>query len=255
MERDTRQANRARTWGPDELDEHGHYLYPGDVEDAMPEGNKARRLATYLQETILRCVAAPERDSAYANLPIYTVRGNPRKHVSPDAFYLVGVPYEPDRVSYRLWETGVAPRAVFEILSQGSEIKDRVANRRIYEDLGIPEYYWFGLQTHELQALELEVATGRYRERVPDDRGQYRSAVLGLDVGVREGAIALYRDGAWLPPTEELLAAAERQKAEAERQKAEAERQKAEAEQRLAEAAARIRELEERLRRGEGKDA
>jgi len=155
------------------------------------------------------------------------------------------VPYDRERVSYRLWETGIAPRVVFEILSQGSEIKDRVTNRRIYEGLGIPEYYWFDLQTRELQALELEVATGRYRERAPDDRGQYRSAVLGLDVGVREGSIALYRDGAWLPPTEELLAGA----------KAEAERQKAEAEQRLAAAAARIRELEERLRRGEGKEA
>ncbi len=265
MKQDTHPVARTPSRIPDEIDEHGRYRYPGEVEDAMPEGNWARWLATYLVETILRVVSASGRDSAYANLPIYYVKGDPGKHVSPDAFYLRDVPFDPHRISYRLWESGIPPRVAFEILSRGSEIKDRETNRRIYEQLGIAEYYWFDLVTHELQALELDL-DGRYRERMPDEKGRYHSASLDLEVGVEGDAIALYRDGLLLPATDALLKQADRDRAEverkrmdAERQFAIAERQRADAERALAaerelrEAAeARIRELEERLRNVRG---
>ncbi len=241
MNPETSQVPRRRAQPPEDFDAQGRYLYPGDVEDAMPEGTWARLLANYLVETILRVVVALDGHSAHANLPIYYRQGEPKKHVSPDAFYVPGVPYDKHRMSYCLWETGVIPRVVFEILSPGSQWKDRVANRRIYEELGIPEYYWFDPKTRKLEALMLDSATQRYRERVADRQGRSRSDALGLEVGVEEDAIALYRDGVYLPPTEELL------RTEAQR-RMEAELLLAEKAQRLTEAEARIRDLEQRLR-------
>ncbi len=234
MNPETDLVPRAQSRAPEEFDTQGRYLYPGDVEDAMPEGTWARLLANYLVETILRVAAALHRDAAHANLPIYYRQGEPKMHVSPDAFYLPGVPYDKHRMSYCLWETGVIPRVVFELLSPGSQWKDRVDNRRIYEELGIPEYYWFDPKTRRLEALLLDPATQRYRERISDPQGRHRSDALGLEVGVVEDAIALYRNGVYLPPTEELLREAEQRLAEEQRLRKEAD--------------ARIRELEQRLR-------
>jgi len=255
MKPETSQVPRRRSQPPEDCDAQGRYLYPGDVEDAMPEGTWARLLANYLVETILRAVVALDGHSAHANLPIYYRQGEPKKHVSPDAFFLPGVPYDPHIKSYCLWKTGVIPRVVFEILSPGSPWKDRVANRRIYEELGISEYYWFDLETRKLEALILDSATRRYRERVADPLGRHRSEALGLEVGVVEDAIALYRDGAYLPPTEELLREAEHRLAEKAQRLTETEgrladeaQRRAETERLLAQADARIRELEQRLR-------
>ena len=235
MNPETSQVPRRRAQPPEDFDAQGRYLYPGDVEDAMPEGTWARLQANYLVETILRVVVALDRQSAHANLPIYYRKGDPKKHVSPDAFFLAGVAYDPRLKSYCLWETGVIPRVVFEILSPGSQWKDRVANRRIYEELGIPEYYWFDPETRELEALILDPATQRYREQVADPQRRYRSDALGLEVGVEEDAIALYRDGVYLPPTGELLREAEHRLAEKTQRLMETERGLAEKTQRLME--------------------
>ncbi len=179
--------------------------YPGDVEDAMPEGNLARWLANYVVETILRVVGVLQRHAVYANLPIYYVEGDPRRHVSPDAFFLVGVPFNPELESYRLWENRVVPCVTFEILSRGSKKKDRVKNRAIYAELGIEEYYWFDPKKATLQALRLEPASGAYVEIQPDSAGRFHSPRLGLDVGVEGKLLGLYRQGQYLLPSEELL--------------------------------------------------
>ncbi len=227
MEPSTRQIDPVQTWGLEDVDERGRYLYPGDVEDAMPEGNLAFLSAIYLLQTLRRWID-PLRDSVHANLPIYYVRGNPKKHVSPDVFFGAGIPYLEDRVSYRIWESGVPPRVVFEIVSRGSEIKDVVVNRGIYEQLRIPEYYWFEPRTNRLVALELDTVTGRYRERAPNPSGRHLSTALGVELGVEGHWIGIYRDGAYVPPTENLLEAAERDKQQAEREKGELERRWAE---------------------------
>ncbi|MBI4617491.1 MAG: Uma2 family endonuclease [Planctomycetes bacterium] len=215
-------------------------LYPGDVEDAMPEGNLARWLATYLLETILRVVAVLARDSAYANLPIYYVKGDPAKHVSPDVFFLRGVPYDPDLVSYRLWETRVAPRVVFEIVSRKNPWKDRVRNREIYESLRIPEYYWFEPRKGTLAGMRLDEGSGRYVPEPPGEGGRIRSPELGLEVGLEGRHLALYKGGVYLPPTEELLSHLEGELSAKDRE--------------LAEERRRREELEKRLRELEGRD-
>jgi Putative restriction endonuclease len=199
----------------EDYDAQGRFLYPGDVEDAMPEGNLAWLLGVYLVESILRLVARSQTDSVHANLPIYYAKDEPRRHVSPDAFFLRGVPYDPRRRSYCLWKTGVAPQVVFEVVSRGSQIKDVEENRARYEALSIPEYYWFDPQTTILTALRLDPKTGRYRKRRPTAQGRYASQALGLEVGLETGSalagehggcLALFHEGSYVEPSLELIA-------------------------------------------------
>jgi Uma2 family endonuclease len=191
---------------PEDYDEQGRFLYPGDVEDAMPEGNRARRLGGYLTDTIERLVLDPARESVHGNMPIYYVKGQPLRHVSPDAFFLAGVPMDEERKSYCLWKTGVVPQVIFEVVSKGGEWKDVVRNRAIYETLGVLEYYWFEPGRRLLTALGLYPETGRYRRRRPNAAGRYPSVALGLEVGLREGELALYHEGRYVEPSLETIA-------------------------------------------------
>jgi len=190
--------------GAEDYDAEGRFLYPGDVEDAMPEGNLAWWLGVYLVQAISRLVADPARASVHANMPIYYVKGAPRRHVSPDAFYLPGVPMDRRRRSYCLWKTGVVPQVAFEVLSRHHEHKDEVRNRAIYQELGVGEYYWFDPERTLLTALALHPGTKRYRTRRPDAAGRYASAALGLEVGLEDGLLALYHAGRYLEPLEDL---------------------------------------------------
>ena len=194
--------------GPEDYDAAGRFLYPGDVEDAMPEGELAWSLGVYLVHAIRRLAADPARASAHANMPIYYVQGQPRRHVSPDAFYLDGVPMDEQRRSYCIWKTCVVPQVTFEVVSRGSEIKDEVVNRAIYQELGVAEYYWFDPERDLLTALGLDRKTGRYRKRRPNAAGRFASQALGLEVevGRHEGRLALFQQGRYLPPLQDQLA-------------------------------------------------
>ncbi len=227
---------------------HEQVSYPGEVEDSMPEGNLARWLATYLIETILRLVGVTQMHAAYANLPIYYVQGDPKKHVSPDAFFVKGVPHDHDLKSYRLWETGVVPCVAFEILSTGSKHKDRVRNREIYATLGIEEYYWFDPATAQLEALRLDPRTGRYESILPNGAGRYASPHLGLEVGVQGRLLGLYARGQYVQPTEALLHDRETQLAAKDREIAARDREIAARDELLLEERRRREELERRIR-------
>jgi len=230
--------------GPEDYDADGRFLYPGEVEDAMPEGHLSLLLTIYLVQTLTRLVADPARDSVHGNMPIYYRRGEPQRHVSPDAFFLRGLPMDDERRSYCLWKTGVVPRVAFEVVSRGYERKDEVANRALYEELGIPEYYWFAPDRRRLTALRLDPARGRYAPVAPEAAGRVLSPALGLAVGVEAGRLALYQDGRYVEPTPELVARLEAALAEKEAALAEKESALAAKDSELAALRRRLAELE-----------
>ncbi len=184
-------------------------IYPGNVEEALPEGEFARWLAAYVLGALRRVVAASGEDSAYANMPIYYEEGNPRRVVAPDVFFVRGVPFDRRRRSYRIWESGIVPQVVFEILSKGHEFKDQVTNLILFEKIGVEEYYWFDIERLVLEARCLDPSTGRYVAREPDANGRFASSVLGLAIGIEKDVLALYRDGVYIPAVEDQLAATE----------------------------------------------
>lgn len=161
----------------------------------------------------------------------------------PDWFAVVGVPrlYEQRelRLSYVIWQEGVDPFVVVELLSPGTANEDlgqtlRDADRpptkwEVYEQiLRIPYYIVFNRYTDELQAFRVE---GRHYRAMETDRSRVWLPEIELGLGLWQGS---YSDierqwlrwfnnvGDW------VLTAAEREArlVEQERQRAEQERQR-----------------------------
>lgn len=80
-----------------------------------------------------------------------------------------GTPPDEDRKSYKLWKEPV-PDLILEIVSSSSVTRDTVEKPRLYESLGIPEYWLFDPHRHTdapngLRGWCLE--DGKYRDAPP----------------------------------------------------------------------------------------
>jgi len=213
-----------------------------------------------------------------SDLNIYYDVHHPLWHKRPDWFGVVGVPRlynDVDmRLSYVVWQEGVNPFVVVELLSPGTEREDLgeqiiapdsepeqgggngqesqlpsedkpPRKWQVYEQiLQIPYYVVFSRYTNQLRAFKLNGA--HYQELELQDRRVWMSELdLGLELwqGEFQGINRLWlrwydTQGNWILTEAER----ERQRAEHERQRAEHERQRAEATQ------ARLDALMERLR-------
>lgn len=199
-----------------------------------------------------------------ANMFIYYQEGNPRVSVGPDVFVARGVsnPKELRRV-YKLWKEGTPPCAVFEITSASTHDEDLVTKKKLYERLGVEEYFLHDVLGEylrpRLQGYRLE--EGRYRRIHPEEDGSLVSRTLGLRLR-QEGRWVRLIDAATgnlLLRTKEVDFKADQEEAarrEAEvaqrreaRARRKAEKARQQAEQRANEAEERARQLEEELAR------
>jgi Uma2 family endonuclease len=189
---------------------------------------------------------------------LYYAQGFPRLRVAPDVMVIFDV--EPGgRDNYKIWEEGRVPSVIFEMTSPGTQRKDDVEKKHLYESLGVNEYWQFDprgewipdkLRGYRLQGDEEPVYVA-----ISDNISQ----VLQLRLVVEDKIITFYRldDGVRLLPLEELNIAleqqieqteAETQRTEAAAQRADRESQRAEAEsQRADREAQRARDLEAQL--------
>ena len=85
-----------------------------------------------------------DRPDVYVSgdLFIYYEEGNPRARVAPDVFIAFGVPNH-KRPIYKLWEEGVVPAFVMEVASRGTWREDEGRKSKLYERLGVPEYWQY----------------------------------------------------------------------------------------------------------------
>ncbi len=77
-----------------------------------------------------------------ADLLLYYVEGEPRRRVAPDVFVARGVGKHSRRI-YKLWEEGGPPETIFEISSRQTWREDLQEKWRLYEQLGVREYFIF----------------------------------------------------------------------------------------------------------------
>ena len=185
----------------------------------------------------------------------------PMKSVAPDLFVSFGVPGG-DRKSYVLWQEGKPPDFVLEVISESSQRRDRVEKKRIYEHLGVTEYFVFDAD----RGLEgFRLAGGRYRPipwtaARPDLDGVY-SKTLGLFLVPGGPENGLENELEWYDPeTGEFLLSYGQSKRERRAAKVEAEAKVAEAnaraETKVAEANARAEaEIEKANARAENAEA
>ncbi len=227
----------------------------------------------YFQPQLLRETFAPPTwpaDQVYVatDLNLYYDVRHPLRHKRPDWFAVLGVSrlYEGRdlRLSYVVWQEGVSPFIVVELLSPGTEQEDlgRAAREvdqppgkwEVYEKiLRVPYYVVFSRYTHQLQVFGL--AGGGYQP-LPLQEGRIWLPELGLGLGLWSGAYQglesqwlRWYDAAqiWIPTPverEQREAEQERRRTQQERQRAEQESQRAEQERQRAERlAAQLRKL------------
>jgi Uma2 family endonuclease len=195
------------------------------------------------------------------NLLLYYVQGDRRKHVSPDAFMVRGIPKLPLRDYYLLWEEGKPPDVVIEITSKTTRRVDQTKKREIYRDvLKVHEYFQFD-PTEDYLKPSLQGVRRVGNDYVPIEPvdGRLPSEVLGLHLE-RSGQELRFWDrarGSWLLTPKEQRDIAQ-QRAEQERRRAEAAEERQVTQRRTADAIqqgleaeiARLREEVEALRVG-----
>ena len=202
-----------------------------------------------------------ERADVYVSgdLLIYYEEGRPGASVAPDAFVVVGAAKH-ERRSYKLWEEPKAPDFVLEVASPNTWREDVGTKRRLYERLGVREY-WLYDPTGEylgqrLQGLRL-TAGGYERQaaaRLADGTLTLESEVLGLAAWAQPGRPLRFRDpatGRDLPSQSEERAARRAADARAEREAAARRAAEARAEREAAArraADARVAELQALIR-------
>jgi Uma2 family endonuclease len=116
------------------------------------------------------------------NLLLYYQEGNRRKHVAPDVLVALGVPKEPLRENYLVWEEGKAPDFVIEITSKSTKQEDKNKKLAIYRDiLRVSEYFLFD-PTEDYLDPPLQGFRLVRRKYLPIDpiAGRLPSQVLGL---------------------------------------------------------------------------
>jgi Uma2 family endonuclease len=177
---------------------------------------------------------------------------------APDWFYVPNVPpllNGDRRRSYVMWKEIIAPLIAIEFVSgDGSEERDatspfagdetRAGKFWVYEQaIRVPFYAIYEVDKAAVEVYEL--VTNHYQKCVPNERGHYAIAPLGVELGIWEGEfmnqrlpwLRWWNSVGGLLPTGDERADQERQRANQEMQRADSEMQRAE---RLA---AKLREL------------
>jgi Uma2 family endonuclease len=174
----------------------------------------------------------------------------------PDVFFVDHVaPKQEQRKAWVSWEEGGRlPDFIVELLSPSTEKIDRNDKMKLYSRVfRTRDYFLYDLDTAKLEGFRL--AGEIYQPIRPDGQGRLHSQVLGLDLGLWQGAMEgqettwarLYTPDGGLVPTE---AEAERRRAEAAEARAmEEAAARAAAETWAAEIERRLRLLEEKLAR------
>jgi Uma2 family endonuclease len=233
----------------------GNPNYPTSDGKPMAETDDHRTLMEDLIRILKRWFQSHPRVYVSGNMLLFYIRGNKRRHISPDVFVVKGVP-KGSRLNYILWEEKKGPCLVIELTSSSTRREDTDRKYRFYRDvLKVKEYFLFDPHGDYLQP-QLQGYRLRNGEYQPMRllAGRLPSRELGLHLEPDGNVLRLYdpATGRWLPTEEERSDRAERaqRQAEADRQREQQARRQAEADrEREKESRQRVEMEVEHLRR------
>ena len=223
--------------------EQTEVFYPSaDGEPVAETFDHLYALLTTLE--VIKQYLANRQATVLADQFLYYSKGFPKLRVAPDVMVIFDVP-PGGRDNYKLWEEGQVPSVIFEMTSAGTQDKDQVFKKMLYEQLGVKEYWLFDPKgewiEEKLRGYRLQ---GEIYEPITDSR----SEPLELRLQIEGSIIGFYREdtGEKLLIPDELAEALQqevvaRQQAESQ---LEQERQRAEeAEAQLNQLKAKMREM------------
>jgi Uma2 family endonuclease len=117
--------------------------YPTRDGKPMAETQLHGLLMMALIQTLEGFFAADPRAYVWGNLLMFYERGDRRRHVSPDVFFVRGVPKRV-RDNYLVWRERKAPQVVIELTSRTTRREDTETKFALYRDvLRVKEYFLF----------------------------------------------------------------------------------------------------------------
>ena len=175
--------------------------YPSSDGKPMADNDAQRAAIIYALDALQTWFA--ERADVYVSgdLLIYYREGDPGASIAPDVFVVIGAAKH-ERPSYRLWEEPKAPDFVLEVASPNTWRDDLGPKRRVYERLGVREYWQYDptgdCLPQRLQGLRLTVDGYEVQaaERSADGVLTLVSDVLGLELRARAGRQMRFHDPA-----------------------------------------------------------
>ena len=189
-------------------------IYPETDDQPMPDAEYQslifRKALTPLENHFRKIPSARVNGNTF----LYYVEGDPKQSVSPDCYVVFNI--TPEAIhslsqegnnTYLLWEVGKPPDFVMEIASHSTRNADLVSKRRLYAELGIPEYWrydqtggdFYGDPLVGERLVDDEYQRIQMRED-EDGRVWGRSDVLNLDLYWDDGELRY-----WNPVAEEWL--------------------------------------------------
>ena len=131
-----------------------------------------------------------EEHDAYVggNLFLYYHQGDPEDVICPDVMVVRGVPKLPLRRTFRLWEEGESPCLIVEVSSSTTQGNDFDSKKKLYEYLGIEEYFLYdplAIRVPQLQGFRLE-DDGLYQPVALEPDGSLASQTTGVTLRIEE---------------------------------------------------------------------
>ncbi len=249
-------------------------IVPADIDypesDGKPMGEtELHRDWTIRIQDILRQRYRDHSVYVASDLLLYYEEGSPTKFVVPDCFVVLDCATHRRR-TFQTWGEGRVPDVVIEVTSRSTSTTDTIDKPKIYESMGVQEYFLFDPTSDYLEcSLQgYRLIDGTLREIPPID-GRLRCLTLGVDLSIRDQDLQIvdfetgveqlteaeFEQTARLQAEqgreyERLAKEREREAKEREREAKEREREAKETEHTARIAAEnRVRELEEELRR------
>jgi Uma2 family endonuclease len=127
--------------------------YPESDGRPMGETVLHRKLLNDLVYTLTHWLAGRSDGHVSGNLFIYYVKGEPHQVVCPDVFVVFGSHKRLVNI-YQTWSDGPFPQLIIELLSRSMRTEDEGPKRKLYERLGVLEYYLFDPHFDPLDPME-----------------------------------------------------------------------------------------------------
>ncbi len=216
-------------------------FYPSaDGEPVAETFDHLYALLTTLE--VLKQYLANRQATVLGDQFLYYSQGFPKLRVAPDVMVIFDVA-PGGRDNYKLWEEGQVPSVIFEMTSGGTQDKDQVFKKTLYEQLGVKEYWLFDPKG---EWIEEKLRGYRLRGEIYESITDSRSEPLQLRLQIEGRLIGFYREdnGEKLLIPDELAEALQQEVVTRQQAEEQAEQQRQRAEQ----AEAEVEQLKAKLR-------
>jgi Uma2 family endonuclease len=197
-------------------------IYPDSDGQPMAENTLQFQWIVTIKEGLERVFRDRSDVFVAGDLLWYPVEGRPDICTAPDALVAFGRP-KGYRGSYKQWEEGgIAPQAVFEVLSPGNRTRRMIEKYKFFDKYGVSEYYLYDPDDIDLTGFQ------RLNDQLHEisEINGWISPLLGIRFKVTGNSLEIYGpDGRPFLTYQEI--ADERDQAEKERDQVALERDQA----------------------------